>query len=103
MQRKREHRIVLNRLLRDERISPNRSLLAEVLSMWLDAESDEEKAFVQDLIKNVWANPKRVRWIDEDDPQEEANRTNLEQEARDKIKDVFDQLLGSRSEEAKNA
>lgn len=88
MQRLREHRIFMNRILRDERLTPNRALLAEMMMLWMDAEADE-KAFVQGIINSVFGSPTRVRWRDEDDPPPTGQSGPLEKEAESQIREAF--------------
>lgn len=100
MRRAREYHIVLNRLLRDERLNPNRALLAVALSMLTDAEGDEVD-LIKSVLATVWGNPKMVRWSDEDDPRVPNPSTERERDQAEQIKSVWDSLLPAG--EGKNA
>lgn len=93
MVRIREHRIALNRLLKNERFHPNRAFLAEAMLMYLDADPGPEKEMVFNLIVNVWISPKRTRWNDDEDGPMEAPDSKYEREATAEIKSVFDNIM----------
>lgn len=97
MQRVREHHIVLNRLLKDERLNPNRALLAEVLAMWTDTQG-EEKTLITDILRSVWVSSKYVKWSDDDDPPTPAPGSMTEQQQSEQIKNVFASILSDASE-----
>lgn len=99
MRRVREYHIILNRLLRDERLNPNRALLAVVLSMLTDTEG-EEYELIKSVIQSVWGNPKYARWSDPDDPATPQANSNREIEQTEQIKSVFADLLGSKDTDA---
>lgn len=87
--RLREHRTALNKILRDERLSPDRRVLASCLALWLDAASVEDQQFLRSLMEGVWVKPKRWKWDDDSgEPQ-----SLLEQQTVGKLKGVFDAIL----------
>lgn len=91
--RLRENRVALTKLLRDDRLTPNRRILAFCLALWLDARDDADRQFLQRLIEAVWVSPVRTRWNDPDDPSEQPVQTNLERDGAAEIKGIFDQML----------
>lgn len=91
--RLREHRIVLNKLLRDDRISPNRRLLAQLLAMMLDANTEEDRQFLKTLMLESFAPGRRAtKWTDDEDPAGESNSL-LDQQSGSEINSVFDQVV----------
>jgi hypothetical protein len=92
MRRVREYHVILNRLLKDERLNPNRALLAVALSMLTDTEGDEHE-LIKSVIRAVWGTPKYSRWGDEDDPQTPRDSNALELAQTEEIKTVFANLL----------
>lgn len=91
--RLRENRTALTRLLRDDRLTPNRRLLGFCMALWLDAREEVDRQFIQRLMEAVWVSPIRTRWTDSDDPQEPQSLTNVEREGALQIKGIFDNLL----------
>jgi hypothetical protein len=94
MKRVREHRRYLHKVVMDDRLSPNRRLLAAVLCQWIDADPDERDT-VTKILLGVWANPKQVKWVDEeDDGLPKDPNTLIEAEARKKIASIFENVIG---------
>lgn len=91
--RLREHRTALNKILRDDRLSPNRRVLAFCLSLWLDTTATDDQLFLRNLMEGVWINPKRWKWLDDEDPQQVEPQSLLEQQAVSKIKGAFDSMI----------
>jgi hypothetical protein len=94
----RQHRIALTKILRDDRLSPNRRLLAFCLALWLDAEHAAGQEFVQNLVKAVWVTPERWRWTgpgDREDGKNDDPQSVLEQQTVRRMKGVFDDLLNA--------
>ena len=101
MQRMREHRINLNRLVRHEGMNPNRQLLPVMLSMWMDADAGEKEVLLE-LLLNTFGSPKRVRWTDDGDPKVADPQGKAEREADKTMKDVFASIL-QRSESSEGS
>lgn len=91
--RLRENRTALTKLLRDDRLTPNRRLLAFCMALLLDAREEADREFIQRLIEAVWVSPSRTRWNDSDDPQEPQSLTNVERDGALQIKSIFDTML----------
>ena len=90
MKRIREHNQDLKRLTKNERLAPNRGLLAVALSMYLDADEGPEKELFFNLLKNVWVDARRVRlWLDTEDV-EMTPQVDRKQEKLAEIRAVFD-------------
>lgn len=98
MKRTREHNIDLKRLIKNERLAPNRGLLAVALSMYLDAEPGEEKDLFFNLLKNVWVSPKKIQWVDSEDVGDDPVAT-AEKEKISQLRAAFDAVLDERKQE----
>jgi hypothetical protein len=92
MQSRRDHRIRLNRILRDERIAPNRALLAEMLYLYLDAEEGPEKTLIQQTLEVNFNNAKLIKWKDGQDPVVEVSMTDVQKAATAKIRDIWKEM-----------
>lgn len=91
LQRLKQHQKNMNRILRDVRISPNRSLLAEIIALWIDAD-EEERPFIKALIAAQYINSRTIQWKDEEDPPSDGpTKLDLEkgQEIRSAMADVL--------------
>lgn len=91
--RLKQHRVMLNDILADSRISGNRRILGLFLSVWMDAYEHPE---IQDrflrLIESVFGNASRTRW-DDGDVVIPANPDAATQDATEKLKSIFDSVL----------
>ncbi len=92
MKRIREHNQDLKRLIKNERLAPNRGLLAVALSMYLDADEGEEKELFFNMLKNVWVSPKTIKWVDSEDKGDDP-ATIYEQQKIAQIRSAFDAVL----------
>lgn len=97
MQRVREHRIHLNRILRHESLNPNRALLAQALQMWIDADP-EEKELMSQILRGVWVNPKQINWKDEGDPGIPNPESKTEAEDMATMRGIFSQIVANKGE-----
>ena len=79
----------LNRVIEDERLLPNRRLLALILMMYFDAEVGEEKELVLFLLRNQFLTPRGMRMYDDEDEAVKTENRALEYEA----KNVLEQYL----------
>lgn len=96
LERQKQHRTVLNRLLKDIRLSPNRALLAEMLAIYFDVVKPEDQEMLKSLLIGSFGNAKLIRWYDnEDPPSEEKFLSRRDAAATEKIRDVFSEILRS--------
>ncbi len=103
--RLRQHRTSLAKILRDDRLSPNRRLLAFCLALWLDANQTTDQQFVQNLVQAVWVSPQRWRWSgtgDREDGKGDDPQSLLEQQTVRRMKSVFDDLLNAEAAKQEN-
>ena len=92
MQRVTKHKTVLNKILRDERLSPNRRLLGEMLALWLDSQDKDEKATILKLIEANFGSPKRTLWGEGNSPELKTSLGQIEAEATAALKEYFEQV-----------
>jgi hypothetical protein len=110
----REHRTALARILNDDRLSPNRRLLAEVLALYIDADQEKrkyagdktpedefdevaaarDKALIHDLIRSEFIDQRGFRFTEKGEGVEEERQTKIEKEAVETMKSVFNSILG---------
>lgn len=94
LERQKLHRGVLNRLLADVRLSPNRALLAELLALYFDVVKTEDQELLRSLLVATFGNPRLIRWMDNEDPPSDEKFLNRgDQAATEKIRDVFSEIL----------
>lgn len=112
VQRVRDHNTYLAAVVKDDRISGNRRLLAVLLSKYFSLGTNhgkevpmtEQEAKDKNLLYNViveqYGNPRNIRWLDAEDagPTETPNRETVE--ATDKIKEAFDAAMQPIKKEA---
>lgn len=91
MKRLVKHKTVLHRILKDERLSPNKRLLGEMLYLWLDVDDPENKKEIMSLIQATYGSPRRVLWKDGDSPQLIPSLSKIEAEAQASLKEFFAQ------------
>ena len=98
--RLRQHRVLLNDILADSRISGNRRILGLFLSIWMDTYQHPElqERFLR-LIEQIFGNASRTKWDDAEIPQP-ANLDAATADATEKLKSIFDEVLngGDKSE-----
>ena len=86
---------VLNKLCLDERLSPNRRLLAAILGMQMDAETMMDKKAYTAILVGTFVNRNGVQLYDNEDIRNGPDpRTNIEQKADEEVRDVFTAILG---------
>ena len=69
VERKKEHTKQIRGILSDSRLLPNRRLLAELVSLYLDAKKDDDRMLFRMLIiRQFIETNKKVNWNDVDDP-----------------------------------
>lgn len=94
LERAKQHHTVLNRLLADVRLSPNRALLAQMLAMYFDVVKPEDQELMRSLLVNVFGNPRLIKWMDnEDPPSDETHLTRRDAAATQQMREVFSQIL----------
>jgi len=84
-----KHRSILTKILKDDRISPNRRLLGEMLHLWLDAETVEDKQQLMSLIQATYGSPKRTTWKDGECSDIETSFSKAEADAQESLKKFF--------------
>lgn len=89
----------INRILKDERLSPNRRSLMAVLKIWINMEPGPEKEWFRGIIDAQFGNPQRTRWTDAEDSAEKESQSNITKEADATIKNIFSEALKERSDE----
>lgn len=89
MRRLMKHRVILNRLLKDDRLSPNRRMLGELLSMWLDCDGDERDK-VWEIIKAQYGSAEKVRWVSSEDAEQKESQANIEKQAIEGLRSMFE-------------
>lgn len=98
MKRLIKHKTSLFRLIRDERLTPHRRLLAECLLLWLDEENKETKEKIFSLIESQFGTPKHTKWIDKNDTSVKSSLYKIEAEAVETLKDYFSQVQAAQEE-----
>lgn len=99
MLRHKKYQITFNRLLKDERISPNRRMLLALLQIYTDAKASgdhEEADKFWDIIKVQYGSSYRVNWTDREDPMTEYEQTQVEMAAAREIKEMYASLGGDK-------
>lgn len=118
MLRMKEHRANINRIVKDDRLSPNRRTLLQLIVMYFDADEkprttgaaitdlpfDEEKAAKdKDLLYRVllceYGNSRNIRWLDPADAPEDPT-SRIELDATATIRSAFDAVLNPQKEDA---
>lgn len=103
----RRHQAKLNRIVDDERIGPNRRLLASLMSLYLSAvasEDSKQEAFTASVILGEFVNRNGFRLFDRGNqtspiPLESQAHTNLELNAVTSIKAAFKSITKNLQEE----
>lgn len=96
IRRWRKHVANLNRILKDTRIHGSRRILAQVLAMWMDADSDEDKRVLTLVLLGTFGpNLRGVRWQEPDEEPIGVNdaNTKVDIEARTHIKNLFAEIM----------
>jgi hypothetical protein len=78
------HKEVIYRLVRDERLSPNRRILAEMLMLWIDETDLDMKERLLKIIEAQFGTPKIIKW---DGPEKQSDTHG--KEAEQSLKDYF--------------
>ncbi len=81
--------MALNKILADERLQPNRKLLAELIVLYLDSDGPEEKELFSDLLRSVYTK-RGVDWNDSEDVAEPVD--SLTKKASDSIRNILGNL-----------
>lgn len=85
---------ILNKICLDERLSPNRRLLAALLGMQMDAQTVLDKKTYTALLLGEFVNRNGIKLLDNEDRKTAPDqRTTLELQAAQDIKDVFKGVL----------
>lgn len=84
---------ILNKLCLDERLSPNRRLLAAMIGMQMDAQTDMDKKTMSALLLGEFVNKAGIKLFDTQDIKPIEPRTAIEQRAAKDIEDVFSAVL----------
>ena len=88
MKRVVRHKTLINKIAKDERLSPHRRLLAELFLIWMDTEGEERKD-VFDIIKAQYGSSNRVKWSHPVDPTTPKSIGLIETESIQVLKDFF--------------
>ena len=98
---KKKHRDNINRILRDDRLHPNRRVFAEAMLAYFDAETEEEQAMFGNLLMTQFGTPDRITLKDRDDPpQAIPKNTAVEIEAHKDLKSALADLTGGKRSES---
>jgi hypothetical protein len=90
MRRSAQHKTILNKICHDDRLSPNRRMLGEMLAIWLDSQDDDIKQErILRLIEAQFGDPRKTFWLEGDDPNRNKTLSEAEKEATDKLKEFF--------------
>lgn len=104
------------KILGDDRLSPNRRFLAEMIALYLDADQPPrknngvtidtskpfdaeaaaaDKKFFQNVIIAQFGNAKNIQWLDSQDPDglHEPAAERIEREAVDTLREAYDKFL----------
>ncbi len=96
---------VLARILRDERLSPNRTLFASLLHRYfslgmkdgkevpMTAQQQIDKQLLYNLIVMQYGNPRNIQWLDREDPGPADPATQENLAVTDPIRAAFDEAL----------
>jgi hypothetical protein len=90
------HKTMLNKVLADERLMPNRKLLASLVKMYLDSTADD-KAFFKTIILGEFINKNGLKLYDTEDTAQTnkpGDKTLVEQAASANIKNVMTNIFG---------
>jgi hypothetical protein len=89
-----KHKGVLNQILKDTRLSPNRRLLAELLRLWLDSEDTNEKAILLQIIVANYGSSQRPFWLDktEDGKPKTFPVNSMDVKAADALRKYFEAM-----------
>lgn len=105
LQRVRDYGTVLATVIKDDRLSGNRRLLAVLLGKYFSigskngkpvAMSDQEvkdKDMLYNIVVQQYGNPKNIQWLDQEDRGSESPTTRIELDATEKIRDVFEEVM----------
>lgn len=96
MKAKKQHKSTLNRLLRDERISPNRRAYLETVALVLDSEVASEEGYWKLILLSQFGDPRHVKLRDpEDPPSDETHLSRRDAAAMEQARSiVFESILG---------
>lgn len=84
----------LNRIVKDERLYPNRRMLAAMIHMYFDAQNEQEKSLFHDIIRYSFLNKSSITLADTDDTAAKEPGTNLEKEAAKTVRSLIDNIAG---------
>lgn len=84
---------ILNKLCLDDRLSPNRRLLAAILGMQMDASTIIDKKTYTALLLGEFVTRSGIKLYDSEDRKNGDSRTTIEIEAAKQITDVFQEVL----------
>ena len=89
-----KHIGVLNKILKDDRLSPNRRMLAEMLRLWLDADDKNEKAILLQLIVANFGSSQKVYWLDktDDGKPKQFPQNSMDIKAAEALKKYFEAM-----------
>jgi hypothetical protein len=90
------HKTMLNKILADERLMPNRKLLAGLIKMFLDSTGDD-KALFKTIILGEFLNKNGLKLYDTEDTAQTnkpGDRSFVEQAASANIKSVMSGIFG---------
>ena len=90
------HKTILNKIILDERLLPNRKLLAELLKMYIDSTGDD-KLLLKTIILGEFVNRNGLKLYDTEDAAQTnkpGDRTATEQVAAARVKDVMSNIFG---------
>lgn len=100
----RNNNSILARILRDERISPNRALLASFVfshqnlgmkdgkEVPMTPQQARDKEMFYNVIITQWGNPKNIQWQDREDAGSDP-QTSENLDAGDKLRVMFEEVL----------
>lgn len=84
-----KHQTILNKICKDERLSPNRRLLGEMLALWLDCTEEKEKDALLKVILANFGSSQRTFWLDREDGKSVTNPPQVDVEASKIFKEYF--------------
>ncbi len=115
MQRLKENRAALLRIMRDDRLNPNSRLIATLMSMYLDADDprkmpeprDEEKCkrdkdLMHDLIRAQFIDRRGIRpansnMVDDANGVQNGKTSPLDKEYQDRFKAIYEEIAPSQA------
>ena len=104
MKRLKWYKTVMNKVCLDERLSPNRRMMAGLIGMYMDADEGEEQKLMKAILLGEFVTGKGIKYFDKEDDniayQRELTK-KLEKDADESIKSVFDAVLGTEIAEIK--